>query len=78
MNDPSGAATTSISQSPIKIGIVANSTITGVTNHSLLLGKLEAYSVLQTTYSWMRGYLFNSKNFTTLQEARTDQCTVEQ
>ena len=51
MNDPSGAATTSISQSPIKIGIVANSTITGVTNHSLLLGKLEAYSVLHTTYS---------------------------
>ena len=40
----------------------------------LLLGKLEAYSVLHTTYSWMRGYLFNSKNFITLQEARTDQC----
>ena len=45
---------------------------------ALLLGKLEAYSVLHTTYSWMRGYLFNSKNFNTLQEdALTNACLLE-
>ena len=41
---------------------------------ALLLGKLEAYSVLHTTYSWVHRTQDNSKNFTILQGARTDQC----
>ena len=43
-------------------------------NYALLLDKLEAYSVLHTTYSWVHGTQDDSKNFTILQGARTDHC----